>query len=361
MSRYNEFTKRLARRRCMWTAGENKAAKGGTGRLMKRTTALMIIVLLQKCFPAAIAFTARHLSHNPHMVSSSATSRITPSHPHAPNTQIIPPSATALFAMNKRNKFNKQKDLAAKMAEAKRQRESAEDGGDTAETTQQTTIDAAPEELSAAEIKLRNDRQRFADMLDNSIGSGGDLDKGYYQTEAQEMENADAVHRGVDRLYEGDPAPSSPFEELLDSQTGEPVGKGGMKRLVPWEGSRSVTSEEYLVVVTDPRPKSTELRTAIKLLAGSLSSEVLKKCMVINTDTPAENRRFAKRSFGDEVDFRILTDENMGWLREYTALGEKRFSITMFVLRNGRVEKLAREVEAEVLPMVVKNAIRSLN
>ena len=160
MSRYNEFTKSLARRRCVWTSAQ------------------MIIVLLQSSFPAAYAFTARHLSHNPHMV---------------------PPSATALFAMNKRNKFNKQKDLAAKMAEAKRQRELAE-GGDTAETTQQTTIDAAPEELSAAEIKLRNDRQRFADMLDNSIGSGGDLDKGYYQTEAQEMENADAVHRGVPAL-----------------------------------------------------------------------------------------------------------------------------------------------------------------
>lgn len=35
--------------------------------------------------------------------------------------------------------------------------------------------------------------------------------------------------------------------------------------------------------------------------------------------------------------------------------------MTMFVLRNGRVEKIAREVEAEVMPMVVKNAIRSLN
>ncbi|KAL7553675.1 hypothetical protein ACHAWF_016992 [Thalassiosira exigua] len=39
----------------------------------------------------------------------------------------------------------------------------------------------------------------------------------------------------------------------------------------------------------------------------------------------------------------------------------QRFSMTVFVLRNGRVEKIAREVEAEVLPMVVKNALRSLN
>ena len=47
-------------------------------------------------------------------------------------------------------------------------------------------------------------------------------------------------------------------------------------------------------------------------------------------------------------------------MREYTALGEKRFSMTMFVLRKGRVEKIAREVEAEVLTTVMRNAVRSL-
>jgi len=41
-------------------------------------------------------------------------------------------------------------------------------------------------------------------------------------------------------------------------------------------------------------------------------------------------------------------------------IARQRFSMSMFVLRNGRVEKIVREVEAEVLPMVVKNAIRSL-
>ena len=127
------------------------------------------------------------------------------------------------------------------------------------------------------------------------------------------------------RLYEGDPAPTSPFAELLSIETGEAIGKGGMKRLVPWEGSKSNTSNDYLVVITDPRPKSMELRTAIKRLTGALSSDVLKKCLVINTDTPAENRRFIKKNLGgeEESDLRILCDENMEWMREYTALGEK--------------------------------------
>jgi len=98
-------------------------------------------------------------------------------------------SATALYgAMNRRNKHA---DMAAKMAEAKRLRE-LDDSDDTA-----TSSIAKEKEkpLSASEIKERNDRQRFADLLENSLTSGGgsDMDKGYYLTEAQENESADAV------------------------------------------------------------------------------------------------------------------------------------------------------------------------
>jgi hypothetical protein len=139
------------------------------------------------------------------------------------------------------------------------------------------------------------------------------------------VRHVDALHsvRGVVRLYEGDPAPTNPFAELLSIENGEPIGKGGMKRLVPWEGSRSTTSADYLVVITDPRPKSIELRTAMRRLNDALNADILKKCLIINTDTPSENRRFLKKNFGEELDLRILCDENMEWMREYTALGEK--------------------------------------
>mmetsp|Transcript_747 Transcript_747/g.1562 ORF Transcript_747/g.1562 Transcript_747/m.1562 type:complete len:349 (-) Transcript_747:147-1193(-) len=283
-------------------------------------------------------------------------------------------STTALYgAMNRRNKHA---DMAAKMAEAKRQRELADSGNDDDDDTATSSQALAESEdetpLSASEIKERNDRQRFADLLENSLTSGGgsDLDKGYYLTEAQENESADAVFRGVVRLYEGDPAPTAPFAQLLNIENGEPIGKGGMKRFVPWEGSQSSASRDYLVVITDPRPKSLELRTAMKRLVGSLSGEALKKCLVINTDTPAENRRFLKKNLPTASDgsgtsggssLRIMCDRDKEWMREYTALGEKRYSMTVFVLRDGRVEKIAREVEAEMLPLVVKNAISSLS
>eukprot|EP00986_Skeletonema_menzelii_P020347 scaffold30929_cov160-Skeletonema_menzelii.AAC.1 len=193
--------------------------------------------------------------------------------------------------------------------------------------------------------------------------SNGDLGDGYYLTVEQENENADAVFMGISRLYEGDPAPSAPFTELLNIENGEPLGQGGMKRLLPWEGSKSASSSDFMIVVTDPRPKSVELRTAMKRLIGALSADLLAKCVVINTDTPAENRRFVKKNFSEDsgADYMtVLTDEKMDWMREYTALGEKRFSITMFILKEGRCEKIAREVEAEGMTETVKNAIRTM-
>lgn len=110
----------------------------------------------------------------------------------SPRIRIVSPSITitSVSAMNKRTKFSKQKDLAQKMAEAKRQRE-IEEGG---ESSSQQVIHEEPELLTAEEIKLRNDRQRFADLLDNSsMNSSGDFDKGFYLTVEQENENADAV------------------------------------------------------------------------------------------------------------------------------------------------------------------------
>ncbi len=57
---------------------------------------------------------------------------------------------------------------------------------------------------------------------------------------------------------------------------------------------------------------------------------------MINADTPAENRRFVKKTFGTAEGggstgiassgmrdgLTILCDENLEWMREYTALGE---------------------------------------
>eukprot|EP00804_Cyclotella_cryptica_P025331 CCRYP_012432-RA/>CCRYP_012432-RA protein AED:0.08 eAED:0.08 QI:286/1/1/1/1/1/3/86/315 len=282
-------------------------------------------------------------------------------HPRGSLTRPLtaPSSSTALYGLKKGGKFNKQKDLAAKMEEAKRQREQAEGG-----TAPAAATSAVEDGLSSEEIKLRNDRQRFQDLLENSMIRTDDdgMGLGSYLTVEQEEENADAVYRGVARLYEGDPAPSTPFAELLDIQTEEPLGKSGVSRLIPWENSSK--ANDYVVVITDPRPKSVELRSAMKkLCSGAVAEEIVKRCVIIDTDTPGENRRFLKKNFaeGSMVEgLTVLVDENLEWMREYTALGEKRFSMTMFVLSDGRCQKIAREVDADLICNAVTNAVRAM-
>ena len=61
----------------------------------------------------------------------------------------------------------------------------------------------------------------------------------------------------------------------------------------------------------------------MKRLSGALKADILKNCVIINADTPSENRRFVKKNFEGTTDIKILSDENLEWMREYTALGEK--------------------------------------
>ena len=56
----------------------------------------------------------------------------------------------------------------------------------------------------------------------------------------------------------------------------------------------------------------------------------------------------------------IYSDEKMEWMRSYTALGDKRWSMSIFVIANERVEKIAREVDGFQAGRVVQNMIKSL-
>lgn len=283
---------------------------------------------------------------------------------------------------SKGNKFNKQANLASKMADAKRQRELVEKGIDPSAAAEAAT--KTPAALTDKEIKERNDRQRFDDLLNSSVMGGG-LDSlgggdglssdDEYLTEEQEDEEADAAFRGIDRIYEGDPAPTAPFPNLIKYFDSKPVGDAGTKRIVPW--IKTPGSRDFVVVVSDPRPKSTELRAAMKMLAAKLPKDLLEKIAIVSADGPGENRRFVKKSIpsgtcrgaganvdtgmgGSATGMMLLCDEKKEWMREYTALGEKGWSMTVFVLSEGRVQKVARDVEDIYVVDVVKNAVKTL-
>jgi len=250
------------------------------------------------------------------------------------------------------NKGNKQAALMAKMAEAKKQRQK-EDGG-IIEEEEPSLSPGKKKILSDTEMKRQNDLKRFEQLLDSeSLTVNYDISGGNYQTKSQEEEDVDAGVRGVDRLFEGDPAPTEPFEDLINFTTDKALGKNGASRVVPWLNKSSSKHNDFLIVVADPRGKSSELRTAIKNISKLVPAGTLSNMIVINADSPGENRRFLKKNEINNIS--IYSDEKREWMREYTVLGENRWAMCMMVLTEGRVDKLVREVDVELATQVIKS------
>lgn len=285
-------------------------------------------------------------------------SMVASSEAFTPTSQIVNKScgctSTTLFgAFDKRNK---QADLLKKMADAKKQREL--DGGEAVPVTTEAK-GKAKDKLSDEEMKKQNDLKRFQELLDSEAATvnyniGGDN----YKTQQQEEEDIDAGQKGADRLFEGDPAPVEPFEDLLTFSTGNALGKNGASRVVPWLNKNLSKQTDFLIVVTDPREKSSELRSALKNMSMLLTPEILSRLIVINADSPGETRRFLKKNDIDNIN--VYCDEKREWMRQYTVLGEKRWAMCSMVLKDGRVAKLVRELDVELVTQVIKSSIKSM-
>lgn len=253
------------------------------------------------------------------------------------------------------DKRNKQLDLAKKMAEAKRQKEAREKGLDTTAAL----VDDKKEDnqrMSDEEMKVINDRKRFEELLNSEAATVNySIGNGNYKTSSQEEEEINAYHRGVDRIMEGDPAKEAPFYDIVNIHTGNALGKDGASRMLPW---LNTNQKDYLVIITDPREKSPDLRSTIKGISASFPPNELSKLIVINADTPSENKRYLKKN--DISNVNIYCDEKREWMREYTVLGENRWSMSVLILADKRVERLVRDVDLELAVPTIQNAIQSL-
>lgn len=165
----------------------------------------------------------------------------------------------------------------------------------------------------------------------------------------------------MDRIFEGDPAPTDCFENLVDSNTGNKVAKKGAGRLAPWiSNDLSIDENDYRVVVCDPRKQSMGFHQAITDSYGGLPKDIKDRLYFINSDTPAENRRWMKKTgMLNNVDIYCDT-EDMDWMKSYSALGENRWSMTMFILRRGKVAKLARDLDIYNCSKTIINAVKSM-
>lgn len=135
------------------------------------------------------------------------------------------------------------------------------------------------------------------------------------------------------------------------------IGVSGKKQLIPWLSEKGNPSD-YLIIVSDPRPASTELQETVKQFQVDLPKDIKSRLIVINADTPSENKRWLKKT---GLDVRVYSDEKLSWMRTYTALGEKRWSMTMFIIANEQVQKLAREMDRYGASKAVRNAVKTLD
>lgn len=159
-------------------------------------------------------------------------------------------------------------------------------------------------------------------------------------------------------MFEGDPAPTAAFEELISIKSENAIGEAGAKRLIPW--LRNNDDDDYLVVISDPRVKSPEFQDTMKSLRSALPKDVSGRVIFVNADTPAENRRLLKRTNLTDSGIKLFSDEKREWMQAYSALGENRWSMTMFVLSGGRIQKLVRELSSVDASTVVEKAIKAM-
>ena len=160
---------------------------------------------------------------------------------------------------------------------------------------------------------------------------------------------------GRDLLFEGDPAPTEEFNCLIPTTVDEPIGEMGAKRLIPW--IRDGNGSDFLVVVCDPRVKSNDLREIVNALSMELPKNFLKETIVISADSSAENRRFLKKSKVTNID--MFSDESKAWMKAYTALGAQRLYSTMFIVADGRMQKIARDLDPLDAVKTIQNAVKS--
>lgn len=252
---------------------------------------------------------------------------------------------------------NKQAELQKKMMMAKQQAAQKANEGDVWSSSK------AGEEkmrMTDQELKEKNDRKRFDELLNSQsapIGAAAGKESENYLSQEQEEENIDAYRKGLDRFFEGDPAPSEAFELLVSIKSENVIGGPAVKRLIPW--LHNTNNSDYVVIMSDPREKSPEFFSTVKDLSLELPKDIFNKILFINADTPAQNRRFLKKNNISDSNIRLYSDEKREWMQAYTALGENRWSMTLFVLADERIQKVVREFSQISASDVVKNAIKA--
>eukprot|EP00571_Detonula_confervacea_P000289 CAMPEP_0172330032 /NCGR_PEP_ID=MMETSP1058-20130122/61190_1 /TAXON_ID=83371 /ORGANISM="Detonula confervacea, Strain CCMP 353" /LENGTH=362 /DNA_ID=CAMNT_0013047231 /DNA_START=1933 /DNA_END=3021 /DNA_ORIENTATION=- len=294
---------------------------------------------------------------------------------------------------------NKQANLAKKMALAKNQNRNNNNNDTNVDegVVEQQTLSQTEEER-----KLEEDQARFAQMLGESMVSNpnpreesGDFYKnqrlairGNQESQSQAApammvgrvkavktrKANDAKRRkkkraeeleeetNVDKpLHEGDIAKRRDFEPLIDCDSGIPLGPIEAARLVPWVPP---FVKDCMIILSDPRAQSNDLRRTIQYLTSNLSSTsgiLLEQVIAISSDDISETNSWKNRVDVD-TSIRIFSDVNWEWMRRYSAVvSDGRWSLSIIVIdTDGVIREVIRDVEPSNASQLVAKSVEAI-
>lgn len=114
-----------------------------------------------------------------------------------------------------------------------------------------------------------------------------------------------------------------------------------------WLLKNPYRQHDYLVILTEPRMKSPDLRQTVQNLLSDFSFDIQNCLIIINAD------RWWLKESGLEDKIQVYSDEKMEW-----RWVKKQYSMTIIIIANKRVQKPAQEVDMYEASRVIKNAVK---
>ena len=140
------------------------------------------------------------------------------------------------------------------------------------------------------------------------------------------------------------------FEDLIDLETSQRLGPINAAQLIPWVPPYL---KDCLVVFTDPRTSSGDLRQTFKYLSSALddrdsNGKYNDQVMFVCTESVKEMKSWLRRS-NIERPLRVFSDPEMKFLSAYDLIGSEtdyRWSMSMLVFdTDGKKPKVFRDVD----------------
>ena len=242
---------------------------------------------------------------------------------------------------------NKQADLAKKLEIA---RKGKEDG----------TLNESNQNEKTVNDKTM-DRELFEKLLANTKGaipSAADTESDYFSP----INVGRTKTRKVKKPKPPQPKPKASkekeseeisqrsfFEELIDVETSQRLGPINAAQLIPWVPPYL---KDCLVVFTDPRTSSGDLRQTFKYMSSALNDrdsndKYNEQVMFVCTETVKEMKSWLRRSKIDRP-LRVFSDPEMKFLSSYDLIGsdtDYRWSMSMLVFDTDGNLQVFRDVD----------------